>query len=151
MIYLRDLGLLSYSRHRPPERVNWASPFLGRHSGSGCFIGPASLLGPSGWAPIFKSHQLLFWIHDSYCFIRARFYPETIYFFSIHFILNEFNPNHFLSFEIFVKILSLESLTTYHPENRKNFRLSHNSTKLFWVIRFRETNLLAQFVSSSDI
>ena len=58
MIYLQDLGLLSYSRHRPPERVHWASPFLGRHSGSGCFIGPASLLGPSGWAPIFKSHQL---------------------------------------------------------------------------------------------
>ena len=38
--------------------MDWASPFLGRHSGSGCFIGPASLLGPSGWAPIFKPHQL---------------------------------------------------------------------------------------------
>ena len=37
--------------------MDWASPFLGRHSGSGCFIGPASLLGPSGWAPIFKPHQ----------------------------------------------------------------------------------------------
>ena len=27
VIYLQDLGLLSYSRHRPLERVNWASPF----------------------------------------------------------------------------------------------------------------------------
>ena len=58
VIYLQDLGLLSYSRHRPLERANWASPFLVRHSGSGCSIGPASLLWPSGWASIFKPHQL---------------------------------------------------------------------------------------------
>ena len=40
------------------ERANWASPFLGRHSGSGCFIRPTSPLWPSGWTPIFKPHQL---------------------------------------------------------------------------------------------
>ena len=40
------------------EWANWASPFLGRHSGLGCFIGPASPLGPGGRAPIFKPHQL---------------------------------------------------------------------------------------------
>ena len=33
----------------------------------------------------------------------------------------------------------------------KNFRLSHNSMKLFWVTRFRETNLTAQSVSLSEI
>ena len=99
-----------------------------------------------------SSHNsLLFWIHGSYCFIRVRFCPETIYLFSIHFILNELSPSHFLTFEIFVKISSLESLATYHSENRKNFCLSQNSTKLFWVTRFRETNLTSQSVSSSEI
>ena len=49
------------------------------------------------------------------------------------------------------KISSLELLATYHPENRKNFRLSQNSTKLFWVARFGETNLTAQSVSLSEI
>ena len=86
---------------------------------------------------------LLFWIHDLYCFIRVCFYPKTIYFFSVHFILNELSPNHFLTSEIFVKISSLKSLTAYHPENRKIFRLSQNSMKLLWVTRFRETNLTA--------
>ena len=33
----------------------------------------------------------------------------------------------------------------------KIFRLSRNSTKFFWVTRFRETNLTAQSVSSSEI
>ena len=75
---------------------------------------------------------LLFWIHGSYYFIRFRFYPEIIYFFSVHFILNELNPNHFLTSEIFLKILSLKSLTTYHPENRKNIPL---------VLEFDETFL----------
>ena len=36
------------------------------------------------------------------------------------FILNELSSSHFPTSEIFVKILSLESLTTYHPKNRKN-------------------------------
>ena len=74
---------------------------------------------------------LLFDIHSSYCFIRVPFCLEKIYLFSVHFILNELNPSHFLTSEIFVKISSLKSLTTYHPENRKIFRLSQNSTKLF--------------------
>ena len=90
-------------------------------------------------------------ILDTYYFIRVCFYFETIYFFSIHFILNELSPSLFLTSEIFVKISSLKSLATYCPENCKIFRLSKNSTKLFWVTRFRETNLMAQSVSSSEI
>ena len=67
----------------------------------------------------------LSWIHGSHfamcpSLIRVRFYPETIYFFSVQFILNELSSCHFLTSEIFVKILSLESLATYHPENCKN-------------------------------
>ena len=94
---------------------------------------------------------LLFWKHGTYCFIQVSFYPETIYFFSVHFILNELSPSHFLTFDIFVKILSMKSLATYHPENRKIFRLSHNSMKFFWVTRFRKTNLTSQSVSSFEI
>ena len=81
----------------------------------------------------------------------SRFYLETIYFFSIHFILNELSPSHFPTFKIFVKISSLKSLTAYDPENRKILRLPQNSTKFFWVTRFRETNLTAQSVLSSKI
>ena len=77
--------------------------------------------------------------------------PNFFYFFSIQFILIELNSNHFLTFEIFVKISSLKSLATNHPEIRKIFRLSQNSTKHFWVTRFRETNLTMEFVSSSEI
>ena len=60
---------------------------------------------------------LLFWIHGSYYFSRIRFYPEIIYFFSVHFILNELSPSHFLTSEIFIKISYLKSLAIYHPEN----------------------------------
>ena len=63
---------------------------------------------------------IIIWIHGSYCLIQIRFCPETIYLFSVHFILNELSSSHFLIFEIFVKISSLKSSTTYHPENRKN-------------------------------
>ena len=77
--------------------------------------------------------------------------PKTIYLFSIQFILNELSPSHFLTFEIFVKISSLKSLTAYHPENCKIFHLSQNSTKLFLVTRFHETNLTAQSVLSYEI
>ena len=52
--------------------------------------------------------------------IRVYFYPETIYLFSVQFIFNELSSSYFLTFEIFIKISSLESLVTYHPENRKN-------------------------------
>ena len=94
---------------------------------------------------------ILIWIHSSYYFIRVRFYPENFYFFSIHFILNELSPSHFMTSEIFVKISSLKSLATYHPKNRKIFQRSQNLTKLFWITRFRETNSTAQSVSSSEI
>ena len=50
----------------------------------------------------------------------VRFFPEKIYFFSVQFILNKLSSSHFLTFEIFVKISSLKSLTTYHLENCKN-------------------------------
>ena len=73
---------------------------------------------------------ILIWIHSSYYFIRVRFYSKNFYFFSVHFILNELSQNHFLTFEIFVKIPFLKSLTIYHLENRQIFRLSQNSTKL---------------------
>ena len=77
-----------------------------------------------------------FWMHGSHCamcpsLIQVRFYPEKNYFFSVQFILNELNSSHFLTSKIFVKISSLESLTTYHPENHKKFRLSQNWTKFF--------------------
>ena len=75
---------------------------------------------------------------------------KKIYLFSFHFILNELSSSHFLSSEIFVKSSSLKSLTVYHSENRKIFRLSLNSTKLFWVTKFHETNLTAQSVSLSE-
>ena len=73
----------------------------------------------------FLSFFFLTWIHGSYCtmcpsLIRVRFFLEIIYLFSVKFILNELNSSNFLTFEIFVKISSLESLTTYHPENCKN-------------------------------
>ena len=50
----------------------------------------------------------------------VRFCHKTINLFSIQFILNELSSSHFLTSDIFVKILSLESLATRHPENRKN-------------------------------
>ena len=39
VIYLHDLGLLSYSRHRPLERVNWASPFWAGTRGQAALLG----------------------------------------------------------------------------------------------------------------
>ena len=84
-------------------------------------------------------------------FYSDPFLPRNNLFFSVHFILNELSPSHFLTFEIFVQISSLKSLVTYYSENRKIFRLSQNSTKRFRVTRFRDTNLTAQSVSSSEI
>ena len=94
---------------------------------------------------------IIIWINGSYCLIQIRFYLENFYFFSVQFILNELSSRHFLTSEIFVKISSLKLLVTYHPENRKIFRLSQNLTKLFRVIRFRKTNLTTRSVSSSEI
>ena len=51
--------------------------------------------------------------------IRVRFYSETIYFFLVQFSLNELSSSNFLTSEIFIKILSLKLLATYHPENPK--------------------------------
>ena len=53
---------------------------------------------------------------------RSVFIPK-IYLFLVHFILNELSSSHFLTFEIFIKISSLKSLATYHPENPKNIPL----------------------------
>ena len=92
-----------------------------------------------------------YYIHSSYCFIRVRFCPKIFYFFSVHFILNELSPSHFLTSEIFIKISSLKSLVIYHPEIRKIFRLSQNLMKLFRITRFYKTNLTAQSISSSEI
>ena len=40
--------------------------------------------------------------------------------FSIQFILNELNSSYFLTPEILIKISSLESLVTHHPEKHEN-------------------------------
>ena len=61
---------------------------------------------------------IIIWILDSYCLIRVLFCPEKNYLFTVHFILNELRLSQ--TFEIFVKISSLKSLTAYHLENRKN-------------------------------
>ena len=52
--------------------------------------------------------------------IRVRFCPEIIYLILVQVILNELSSSYTLTSEIFVKISSMESLTTYYPENRKN-------------------------------
>ena len=46
-IYLQDVDLIDYPHHGP---LGFFFFFLGRRSRPGCFIGPTSLLGPSGWA-----------------------------------------------------------------------------------------------------
>ena len=66
------------------------------------------------------------WTLGSHCamcpsLIRVCYCPTKIYLFSVQFILNKLSLSHFLTSEIFIKISSLESLATYHPENRKNF------------------------------
>ena len=83
---------------------------------------------PFSFYPCFSFSFFLFfltWIQGSHCamcssLIQVHFYSITIYFFVIKFILNELSSSHFLTSEFFVKISSIESLTTYHPENRKN-------------------------------
>ena len=82
---------------------------------------------------------------------ESVFTPKQFNFFSVQFILNELSSSHFLISEIFIKISSLKSLATYHPENHKVFRLSPNSTKLLWVTRLRDRNLTVQSVSLSEI
>ena len=45
--------------------------------------------------------------------IRIRFYPKTIHFFSIQFILTELSSSYFLTSDIFIKISSMASLLMY--------------------------------------
>ena len=87
-----------------------------------CFHAPSLLKNPFPFLTfiLFIIIIVFIWIYDSYCLIRVRFCPKTIYLFSVHFILNELSLNHFPTFEIFIKISSLKSLATYHLENRKN-------------------------------
>ena len=71
-------------------------------------------------------------------FIQIRFYPETIYLFSIQYILNELSLSHFLISDIFVKISSVDSLATYHPENHKNISTISKFDETFmghWISR----------------
>ena len=74
-----------------------------------------------------------FFLYMAQCpsLIQVRFYPEIIYFFSVQFSLNELSSSHFLTSEIFVKISSLESLTTHHPENSKNIPTVSEFNKTF--------------------
>ena len=69
---------------------------------------------------------------------------------SISFIIIEYSLNMYI-LRYFSKI-SFSSFTLYPClEIRKIFRLSQNLTKFDRVARFRETNLMAQSVSSSEI
>ena len=63
--------------------------------------------------------------------IRVRFFPETIYLFSVQFILNELSSSYFLTSEVFVKISSLESQETYHPETRKKILIVSEFDEIF--------------------
>ena len=81
--------------------------------------------------------------------IQVCFYPEKIYFFSIQVILNEFSTSHFLASEIFVKISSLESLATYHPENRKNILTVSEFDETFmghWISRDESNGAIRFFI-----
>ena len=83
----------------------------------------------------------------------VRFSSETNYFVpvSISFIIIEYFFTYLLFFEIFLKSHFQVSLYTHRLKIRKIFRLSRNLTKFDRVARFRETNLTAQSVSSSEI
>ena len=63
--------------------------------------------------------------------IQVRFCPETIYLFSIQFILNELNSRDFLTFEIFVKISSLKSLATYPSKTHKKILIVSKFNEIF--------------------
>ena len=46
VIYLHDLGLLSYPHHRPLERVNWVSPVWADTRGQAVLLGLPLFWGP---------------------------------------------------------------------------------------------------------
>ena len=72
--------------------------------------------------------------------IRVRLYPETIYLFSVQFILHELSSSHFLTSEILIKISSMESLATYHLETRK---------KILIILEFYEI-FLGHYISRDE-
>ena len=56
--------------------------------------------------------------------------------------------SHFMTSDILLKILSLESLATYHPENRKNIPIVSDFDETFlghWISR-DESNGVVRFV-----
>ena len=67
-------------------------------------------------------------VHLSFWSVSAL---KKFIYFSVQFILNEFSSNHFLTFKIFVKISSLKSLATYHPENCKNILIVSELNETF--------------------
>ena len=85
----------------------------------------------------------LIWIHGSHCamcpsLIQVCFCLETIYFFSVQFILYELSSSQFPTSEIFLKISSLKSLETYHLENHKNIPIVLEIDETFlrhWISR----------------
>ena len=81
----------------------------------------------------------------------VRFNSETNHFVpvSISFIIIEYFLNMYILRD-FSKI-SFSSFSLYDLKIRKLFRLSRNLTKFDRIARFRETNLTAQSVSSSEI
>ena len=122
----------------------------------------SSLPRPFDFSMFFRFYLFLFFFNYYYYYYYFGYIvhialfgsvsvSKQFIFFLVHFILNELNPSHFLTSEIFIKILSLKLLTTYHLENRKIFRLSQNSNKLFWVTKFRQKNLTVQSISSFKI
>ena len=87
-----------------------------------------------------------------YLSFLVRFNSETNHFIpiSISFIIIEYSLNMYILRD-FSKI-SFSIFTLYRRlEIRKIFRLSRNLTKFDRVARFRETNLTAQSVLSSEI
>ena len=86
-------------------------------------------------------------------FISFRFSFETIYFVpvSILLVLLEYSLHIYHFSRFFFKSRFEVSLYTYRLEIRKIFRLYQNLTKFDRAARFRETNLTAQSVSSSEI
>ena len=82
----------------------------------------------------------LSYVHISFRFISS---PKQFIYFSVQFILNELSSIHLLIYDIFVKISSLELLTTYYPETCKKVSIVSEFDKFFSVTRFHETNLTA--------
>ena len=72
---------------------------------------------------VLTSFKLLVWPTSSHVStpVSGSFLSRNNSFFLVQIFLNELSSSHFPTSEIFVKILSLESLATHHPENHKKF------------------------------